>query len=66
MEGFTSPEIFILFCINSESNITQTQMPTLKLFPNQTLILTPNKALEKRADKYFSFTFFSLYLENFR
>ena len=36
-EGFILPEIFIYFFINSDSNLTQTQMLTLKLSPNQTL-----------------------------
>ena len=36
-EGFISPEIFIYFFINSDSNLTQTRMLTLKLFPNRTL-----------------------------
>ena len=30
-KGFISPEIFIYFSINSDSNLTQTQMLTLKL-----------------------------------
>ena len=33
-ESFISPEIFIYFFINSDSNLTQTQMLTLKLSPN--------------------------------
>ena len=43
--------------------LTQTQMLSPKLFPNQTqtltwtLILTPKKANEKSADEYFSFSF---------
>ena len=40
MEGFISPEIFIYFFINSDSTLTQTQMLTLKLFPNRTLTQT--------------------------
>ena len=40
-EDFISPEIFIQFFINSNSNLTQTQMLTLKLFPNRTLTQTP-------------------------
>ena len=36
-EGSISPNIFIYFFINSDSNLTQTQMLTLKLFPNRTL-----------------------------
>ena len=36
-EGFISPKIFIYFFINSDSNLTQTQMLTLRLFSNQTL-----------------------------
>ena len=40
MEDFISPEIFIYFFINSDSNITQTQMLSLKLFPNRTLAQT--------------------------
>ena len=53
LEGFISPEIFIYFFISSDSNLTQTQMLTLKLSPNrtqtlnQTLILTPKKANKK-------------------
>ena len=39
-EGFISPEIFIWFFINSDSNLTQAQMFTLKLFPNRTLTQT--------------------------
>ena len=74
MEGFISPEIFIYFFVNSDTSLTQTQMLTLKLFPNrtltqtltQTLILTPKNANEKSADEYFSFSFYSLKLENFR
>ena len=66
MEGFISPEIFIWFFINSDSNLTQTQMLTLKLFPNQTLILNPKKANGKSADEYFSISFYSLELIGFR
>ena len=33
-EGFISPEIFIYFFINSDLNLTQTQMLTLKPSPN--------------------------------
>ena len=40
LEGFISPEIFIYFFVNSDSNLTQTQMLTLKLFPNRTLTQT--------------------------
>ena len=40
-KGFISPEIFIHFCINSDSNLTQTQMLTPKLSPNRTLTQTP-------------------------
>ena len=69
-EGFISPEIFIYFSINSDSNLTRTPMLTLKLYPNRTLTLTliliPEKANEKSADEYFSFLFYSLQLENFR
>ena len=36
----TTMEIFIEFYINSDSNLTQTQMLTLKLFPNRTLTQT--------------------------
>ena len=54
------------FFINSDSNLTQTQMLTLKLVPNQTLILTPKKANEKSTDENFSFLFYSPSLENFR
>ena len=63
-KSFFSSEIFIYIFINSESNLTQTQMLTLQLSPNQTLtqtlILTPKKRNEKRADEYFSFLFYSL------
>ena len=61
-EGFISPEIFIHFCINSDSNLTRTPMLILKLSPNRTLtlILTPKKANKKSADEYFSFSFYSL------
>ena len=54
------------FFINSDSNLTQTQMLTLKLFPNRTLILTPKKTNGKSTDEYFSFLFYSLELESFR
>ena len=37
-EGFILQEIFINFINNSDSNLTQTEMLTLKLFPNRTLI----------------------------
>ena len=40
LEGFISPEIFIYFFINYDSNLTQTQMLILKLFPNRTLTQT--------------------------
>ena len=40
MEGFISPEIFIYFFINSDSNLTQTQKRTLKLSPNRNLTQT--------------------------
>ena len=40
LEGFISPEIFIYFFIYSDANATQTQMLTLKLFPNRTLTQT--------------------------
>ena len=39
-KGFISPEIFIYFFINSDSNLTQTQILTLKLFPNRIQTLT--------------------------
>ena len=39
-ESFISPEIFIYFFINFDSNLTQTQMLTLKLSPNRTLTQT--------------------------
>ena len=51
------------FFINSDSNLTQTQMLTLKLSPNrtltQTIILNPKKANEESANEYFSFSFYS-------
>ena len=73
-KGFISPEIFTYFFINSDSNLILTQMLTLKLFPksnpnpnpNLNLILTPKKANEKSADEYYSFSFYSLQLENLR
>ena len=73
-KGFISPKIFTYFFINSDSNLIQSQMLTLKLFPklnpnpnpNLNLILTPKKANEKSADEYFSFLFYLLQLENFR
>ena len=34
LEGFVSPQIFIQFFINSDSDLTQAQMFALKLFPN--------------------------------
>ena len=37
LEGFISPKIFIFF-VYSDSNVTQTQMLTIKLSPNRTLI----------------------------
>ena len=64
LEGFISPEIFNYFFINSDSNLTQTHVLTLKLSPNQTLtqtlILTFKKANEKSASEHFSFSFYSL------
>ena len=39
-EGFISPENFIYFFINSDSNLTQTQILALKLFPSRTLTQT--------------------------
>ena len=39
-EGFISLKIFIDFFINSDSNLIQTQMLTLKLSPNRTQTLT--------------------------
>ena len=64
-EGFISPEIFIYFFINSDSNLTQTQMLTLKLSPKRTLtqtltytlILIPKKANEKARMNIFHFRF---------
>ena len=41
-KGFISPKIFIYFFINSDSNLTLTQMLTLKLSPNRTLNQIPN------------------------
>ena len=37
MEGFISSEIFIYFFINSDPNLTQTQMLPVKLSPNRIL-----------------------------
>ena len=59
------PKNFISFFINSNPNLTQTQILTPMLTPNltltqtltQILILTINKANEKGADEYFSFWF---------
>ena len=66
LEKTILPEIFIWFFITSNP----TQILTLKLTPNltltQTLILTLKKANKKSADKHFSFSFYSLQLENFR
>ena len=39
-EGFISPEIFINFSLNSDSNLTRTHMLILKLSPNRTLTQT--------------------------
>ena len=41
------PEIFICFVINSELNLTQTQIFTLKLTPNLNPIFNPLKSNEK-------------------
>ena len=48
-KGFISPEILISFSINSDSNLTRTQMLTLKLSPNRTqaLTFTPKKQIKK-------------------
>ena len=63
-EGFILPEIFINFSINSDSNLTQTPMLTLKLSSNRTLtlILTPKKANKKARMNisHFSFILFNL------
>ena len=40
LESPISPKIFIYFFINCDSNLTQIQMLTLKLFPNRTLTQT--------------------------
>ena len=40
LEGLISLEIFIYFFISSDSNLTQTQILNLKLFPNRTLTQT--------------------------
>ena len=45
MEGFISLEIFVYLFINSDSNLTQTQMLTLKLSPNRTLTQTLTQTL---------------------
>ena len=63
--------------LNSDSNIIQTQIPTLKLIQNLTpttqtltlaLILTHKKAIEKCASQYYSirfrFTLFTLKFSN--
>ena len=61
------PKIFIKFTIISDSNLTQTQILTLKLFPNRTetltltLILTHKKANEKNVNiSYFCFILLTL------
>ena len=65
-EGFVSPEIFIYFSINSHSNLTRTQMLTLKLSPNRTLtqplILTLKKQMKKARMNisHFCFILFNL------
>ena len=65
-EGFISPEIFIYFSINSDSNLTRTPMLTLKLSPNRTLtltlILTPKKQMKKARMNisHFCFILFNL------
>ena len=65
-EGFILPEIFIYFSINSDSNLTRTQMLTLKLSPNrtltQTLILTLKKQMKKARMNisHFCFILFNL------
>ena len=63
-KGFISPEIFINFSINSDSNLTQTPMLTLKLSSNRTLtlILTPKKTNKKARMNisHFSFILFNL------
>ena len=63
--GLISPKIFIHFFVNSNSNLIQTQMLTLELFPNRTLILTPKKANEISVDEYLSFSFYSFNLKIF-
>ena len=55
MKGFSSLKIFIYFFNTSDSNLTQTQIFTLKLTPNLTLtqiltqiaIFTPKKNKQK-------------------
>ena len=63
-EGFISPEIFIYFSINSDSNLTRTPMLTLKLSPNRTLtlILTLKKQMKKAQMNisHFCFILFNL------
>ena len=67
-EETISPETFIYFFVNSDQNITQTQMLSLKLTrnltqiqtPTHTLILALKKVNEKCADEHFSFSFYSL------
>ena len=67
MEGTILPENFIDFSINSDPNITQTQILTLKLTSNltvtQILILILEKAKEKCADEFSTFLFYSLQLK---
>ena len=60
---FQLRENFILFFINSDLSLNQTQILAQKLTPNltfpttQTLILTLKKPIEKCMDKFFSFSF---------
>ena len=60
-EGFISPEIFIYFSFNSDSNLTRTHILTLKLYPNrtltQTLILTLKQQMKKARMKIYHFCF---------
>ena len=62
-KGFISPEILISFSINSHSNLTRTQMLTLKLSPNRTqaLTFTPKKQIKKARMNisHFCFIFFN-------
>ena len=60
-----SPEISICVLFNSDSNLTQKLTLKLTLNLTQTLIIALKKAMEKCADEYFSFSFYSLLRKTF-